>query len=340
MQDKLSTTNAVTEQGTDAGMSAAKEQGWLDKGEFSFSTCWNIKRHPVGSDMIREIAELGFRRIELNYNVTRDMLTTIEPMIERGEIGISSVHNTFPHVADPDYGTDSELLGFQDEDRRKRAIDLLIGSAEYAHRYGGEAVVVHPGEVPIPVNVSQELAQLYNEKGKDSTAYRLKWEEFLEQREALSSGYVQTIIHSLDEVCSRVAAKGWNVRFGIETRSRPQQIPTLAEAKTIIQALKGAQVGIWYDTGHAIMMDRLGLYDSVSEMEGLMDDIVGVHIHETLGLSDHWCPYIHSQDMNFYDTYLPMIQRSQVKVYELKAACTPEDIHESHRLLVAKLERL
>lgn len=287
--------------------------------------------------MIREIAELGFSRVELNYNVTKEMLTTIEPMIERGEIGISSVHNTFPHDPDPDYGTDSVLLGFEDEVKRQRAIELLVGSAEYAHRYGGEAVVVHPGEVPFPEDISKDLSKLYNEEGSDSPKYRSKWEELMERRQALSSGYVERIIASLDEVCNRAAAKGLNVRFGIETRSRPQQIPTLAEAKTIIQALKGAPVGIWYDTGHAIMMDRLGLYDSVGEMQGLMDDIVGVHIHETLGLSDHWCPYVHSKDMHFYDAYLPMIERAQVKVYELKSACQPAEIHESHDLLMKKL---
>lgn len=308
-----------------------------DKGEYSFSTCWNIKRHTSGADMVQEIADLGFRRVELNYNVTEDMLATIEPMIERGEIGISSVHNTFPHVPDPDYGTDSVLLGFEDEEKRKRAIDLLVGSAEYAHRYGAEAVVVHPGEVPFEPDISKELSRLYHDEGKDSLAYRSKWEELMERREALAAGYVQKIIASLDEVCNKAISKGIKVRFGIETRSRPQQIPTLAEAKTIIQALRGAPVGIWYDTGHAIMMDRLGLYDSVGEMDGLMDDIVGVHIHETLGLSDHWCPYVHSKDMNFYDAYLPMIRRAQVKVYELKAACKPEEIHESHALLMSKL---
>lgn len=309
-----------------------------DKGEYSFSTCWNIKRHQVGEAMIEEIRELGFRRVELNYNVTKEMLTSIEPMIERGEIGISSVHNTFPHVPDPDYGTDSVLLGFEDETKRQKAIQLLVGSAEYAHRYGAEAVVVHPGEVPIPESVSKELAQLYHDEGKDSPKYRSKWEEFVERRQALSTGYVQQIIRSLDEVCNQAAAKGLHVRFGIETRSRPQQIPTLAEAKTIIEALQGAPVGIWYDTGHAIMMDRLGLYDSVGEMQGLMDDIVGVHIHETLGLSDHWCPYVHSQDMLFYDAYLPMIRRARVKVYELKSACTPDEIHESHELLMKKMD--
>ncbi|WP_339223136.1 TIM barrel protein [Paenibacillus sp. FSL H8-0332] len=310
-----------------------------DKGEFSFSTCWNMRRHSTGVGLLNEIRELGFRRVELNYNVTEEMLVTIEPMIERGEIGISSVHNTFPHVPDPDYGTDSVLLGFEDKEKRKRAINLLVRSAEYAQRYGGEAVVVHPGEVPFPYDISGELEQIYEGQGRDSAAYRSKWAELMERREAYSAGYVQTIIESLDEVCNRAVSKGLNVRFGIETRSKPQQIPTLAEAGTIINALKGAPVGIWYDTGHAIMMDRLGLYDSIGEMEGLMDDIVGVHIHETIGLSDHWYPYVNSGDPDFYDAYLPMIERAQVKVYELKAACRPEEIHESHRLLTAKLAR-
>lgn len=76
------------------------------------------------------------------------------------------MHNTFPHVPDPDYGTDSVLLGFQDETKRQKAIKLLVGSAEYAHRYGAEAVVVHPGEVPIPESVSKELAQLYHDEGR------------------------------------------------------------------------------------------------------------------------------------------------------------------------------
>lgn len=119
------------------------------KGEYSFSTCWNIKRHSSGAEMIAEIQELGFQQVELNYNVTTEMLKTIEPMIERGMIGISSVHNTFPHTPDPDYGTDSVLLGFDDEVKRQKAIDLLVGSAEYAHRYGAKAVVVHPGEIPL-----------------------------------------------------------------------------------------------------------------------------------------------------------------------------------------------
>ncbi|WP_226000197.1 sugar phosphate isomerase/epimerase family protein [Paenibacillus sp. BJ-4] len=310
------------------------------KGEYSFSTCWNIKKHTVGRELIEEIRELGFSRVELNYNITREMLTTIEPMIERGEIGISSVHNTFPHTPDPDYGTDSVLLGFDDETKRKRAIELLVQSAEYAHRYGAKAVVVHPGEVPFPYDISGELEVIYHEQGRDSAAYQTLWAQMLERRNSLSGHYAQRIRDSLEEVCDRIVSKGYDVAIGIETRSRCYQMPTLQEAKTIIDDLKGAPVYLWYDIGHGMIMDRMGLYDNAKEANEMIDYILGVHIHETIGLSDHWCPYIHSGDLEFFDRFVNIIRQAPIKVYELKAACQPEDIERSHELLTNKIAKL
>lgn len=308
-----------------------------DKGQYSFSTCWNIKRHQTGSGMIEEIRELGFRSVELNYNVTSELLSTIEPMIEKGEIGVSSVHNTFPHIADPDYGTDSVLLGFDDGEKRRRSIELLLRSAEYANRYGAQAVVVHPGEVPFEYNIDQELKKIYNEEGPESEAYNKLWREMLERREAAAGHYLDRIEDSLEEVCGRIEAKGWDVSIGIETRSRCYQMPTLREAKTVFDRLKGAKVGLWYDFGHGMMMERMGLYDNARDMEAIKDHVVGIHIHETVGLSDHWCPYVHSGDMNYFDRFLPIIAAAPVKVYELKAACTPEEIELSHDRLLEKL---
>ncbi|MBB3109659.1 sugar phosphate isomerase/epimerase [Paenibacillus phyllosphaerae] len=309
-----------------------------DKGEYSFSTCWNIKRHQAGDAMIEEIRDLGFRRVELNYNVTPEMLRTIEPMIERGDIGVSSVHNTFPHIADPDYGTDSVLLGFDDEEKRQRSIDLLIRSAEYANRYGAQAVVVHPGEVPFDYNIDQALKKIYNEQGKESDAYAKLWSEMIERRESLAARYISRIGDSLEEVCDRLEAKGWNIAIGIETRSRCYQMPTLREARTVFDRLPGAKVGLWYDFGHGMMMERMGLYDNAQDIALIKDNVVGIHIHETVGLSDHWCPYVHSGDMEYFDRFLPIIAQAPVKVYELKAACTPEEIEQSHDLLMTKLE--
>lgn len=310
---------------------------YSDKGEYSFSTCWNIKRHADGRGMLEEIKSLGFRYVELNYNVTAEHMRTIGPMIERDEIRISSLHNVFPYVADPDYGTDSVLLGFDDEEKRKRAVDLLIGTMEYADRFGAKAVVVHPGEVPFDTNVSGELGRIYHEQGKDSTAYRELWDTMIRRRESLAPHYCRRIQNSLEEVADIVARKGWKVAVGIETRSRCTQIPTLKEAASICGNLQGSGIGLWYDVGHAMMMDRMGLYDNLADLKQAQKYIVGVHIHETVGLSDHWCPYIHSKDMEFFDHFLDAIDGSPVKVYELKDKCLPEEIDASHALITQKI---
>lgn len=309
----------------------------MDKGEFSFSTCWNIKKHAIGREMIEEIKELGFRYVELNYNVTEKMMSTIEPMIERGEIGISSVHNVFPFIDDKDYDTDSVMLGFDDEEKRKRSVELLIRSMEYAHRYGAKAVVVHPGEVPFSYNIDLDLKKLYREHGQSSAEYQGLWQNMLERREQLSPRYTKRIQDSLEEVSEHAAQQGWNIAIGIETRSRSYQMPTLMEAKTICENLQGSPVRLWYDIGHAMMMDRMGLYDNLKELQEVKRHIYGVHIHETLELSDHWCPYVHSKDLHFFDHFLEVIDAAECKVYELKALCQPDEIDESHRLITSKI---
>lgn len=288
--------------------------------------------------MVEEIKALGFQRVELNYNVNDLHLRTIEPMIEHGEIEVSSVHNVFPYIADPDYGTDSVLLGFEDETKRKKAVETLLGSIEYAHRFGAQAVVVHPGEVPFEREIDSELKQLYKEKGRNSAEYKRLFQEMLERRSKLAESYLRTITQSLDEACEYAARKQWNIAIGIETRSRCNQMPTLMEAKRICEELKGAGVYLWYDIGHATMMERMGLYDNDKQLQEVLPYIYGVHIHETVGLSDHYCPYIHSQDLYDFDRFLPAIAQATVKVYELKAVCEPNEIHASHELIVNKLE--
>lgn len=159
------------------------------------------------------------------------------------------------------------------------------------------------------------------------------------KRQAESEGFIRRIQDSLEEVCDYMAKKQYNIGIGIETRSRCYQIPTLEEAGTIIDNLPGAPVYLWYDIGHAMMMERMGLYDCASHLNKIKGKILGVHIHETVELSDHWCPYIHGKEEQFFNPFIEIINESQIKVYELKDRCLPEDIHQSHQLIVKKLDQ-
>ncbi|MFS0724855.1 sugar phosphate isomerase/epimerase family protein [Paenibacillus sp. 1P07SE] len=309
----------------------------INKQAYSFSTMWNLRKHTRGHEMIEEILSLGFHNVELNYNVTTELLETIEPMIEKGQVNISSVHNVFPFIDDKDYDTDSVMLGFDDLDKRQRSVELLIQSIDYAHRYGAKGVVVHPGEVPFDHNIDAKLKKLWVEEGKDSRAYRGLWAEMMETRDRLAPIHVQRIQDSLEIVCDYIARKGLDIKIGIETRSRCYQIPTLQEADQIITGLNGAPVYIWYDIGHGMMMERMGLYDNAAEIQQLKDKVLGVHIHETVGLVDHWCPYVHSEDNETFDAFLEVIDSAPIKVYELRAPCTEEQIEQSYRIMTDKI---
>jgi sugar phosphate isomerase/epimerase len=308
----------------------------MNKEEFSFSTCWNIKRHTSGRELIEEIKQLGFSHVELNYHVTKQMLASILPMVESEEIRISSVHHVFPFYDDKEFDPDSVMLGFENEAKRKKAVRLLKETIEHAAHLGAKGVVVHPGEVPFSYNIDKTLKEIYRSKGRNSIEYEHLWSEMIEKRERESKFYVKRIQESLEEVSEYIARKQYNVGIGLETRSRCYQIPTLLEANQMISKLKGAPVYLWYDIGHAMMMDRMGLYDNLQDLQLVKDKILGVHIHETIELSDHWCPYIHSQNQDF-DSFIEVIKEAPIKVYELKSVCTPEEIDRSHKMIQEKM---
>ncbi len=304
---------------------------------YSFSTMWNLRRHTSGREMIEEIKSLGFGLVELNYNVTAEMLAEIAPMVERGEIGISSVHNVFPFIDDKDYDTDSVMLGFDDLDKRKRATELLIGSVQHADRLGAKGVVVHPGEVPFDHNIDAVLKKLWREEGKESPRYQQLWQEMLERRKELAPVHVRRIRDCLEEVSGYIARNNLDIKIGIETRSRCNQIPTLQEADEIITGLSGAPVYLWYDIGHGMMMERMGLYNNAVDIQRMKDKVLGVHIHETVEIVDHWCPYVHSGDLDSFDVFLPVIEAAPIKVYELRAPCTREEIEQSYQIMSGKI---
>ena len=77
----------------------------------------------------------------------------------------------------------------------------------------------------------------------------------------------------------------------------------------------------------------------LKELQDVEKYIYGVHIHETLELSDHWCPYVHSKE-HYFDHFLEVIDHAPVKVYELKAACQPDEIDESHEQITGKIAAL
>lgn len=303
---------------------------------FSFSTSWNWRHGNEGRKLMAEIKALGFNQVELNYKISNEALSTIIPMVEKGEIRVSSVHNVFPEVKDPDYDTDSLLLGYDDPVKRKKAIELTKGSVDYGAQLGAEVVVIHPGEVPISKERHYDvlLKNLYREGKKDSTEYRKLYGEMINYREKNSGKFVDNIKESLTELSEYIQKKNYKIKLGIENRAMCHQIPVFSEMEYLLDRLDGLPIYFWYDIGHGMMMSNLGMFNHL-DVYKMKDKIIGLHIHDAIGVDDHWTPFILSSNI---DDYIDLIKDVPLKVFELGVKNQPEDIVKGVEILNNKVK--
>ncbi len=58
----------------------------------------------------------------------------------------------------------------------------------------------------------------------------------------------------------------------------------------IFDTFKGAPIGYWHDTGHAHANEILGLIPKNSLLQNYADQLIGIHLHDAIGLDDHIPP--------------------------------------------------
>jgi sugar phosphate isomerase/epimerase len=297
---------------------------------------WNYMKSSHGAELLHQILDLGFHKVELNYRISREMLATMEPMIAKGRIGVSSIHNVFPRVDDPAFDTDSLLLGYPDPELRRMAVELTKQSVDYAQRLGAAVVVIHPGEIPVSEvdHYDRSLKQLYRGGKKDTPEYAKLFAEMLDYRSQRSPCHVELIRQSLTEICEYIGRKNYAVKLGIENRAMCHQIPDFNEAGQLLEALRELPVYFWYDIGHGLVLENLGLFNNLAGVLGLVDQTIGIHIHDAIGVEDHWAPYLHS---NHLDDFLGLIAKIPVKVLELGAKNSAADIDKGVTILCDKL---
>ena len=114
----------------------------------SFSTCWNSGRHTAGDEMLREIKDLGFNRIELGHGIRLSLMPGIQKMFDAGEVEFTSLHNFCPlPVEIMQASPDCYKISAAYSKERERAIKQTFQTIDFAERLGAPFVVLHCGEV-------------------------------------------------------------------------------------------------------------------------------------------------------------------------------------------------
>ena len=304
----------------------------FSKRDLAISTMWNYRKANSGKELIDQLKALGFSRVELNYQVKKEWLSDIESYVQNGEIAISSVHNVFPKVNDERFGTDSVLLGYEDESLRKQAVEYACRSVDWAVRLGAGAVVFHPTEVPLsPNDFDVPLKKLIKAHKTDSDEYKLLQKEMLNQRKA--EPFLQRTMKSIEEIADYVVKNGFSVRLGMENRAMCHQAPIYSEFDMIMEAFEGGPVGIWLDTGHGIMMEEMGL-QKLPLSEIAERNIVGMHIHDAIDGLDHYAPC--TLDGDVLKPFKKYIDACPIRVLELSGRLTQQEIIEGTERFVLR----
>ena len=211
---------------------------------------------------------------------------------------------------------------YEDESLRQQAVELAKGSIEWACVLGAGAVVFHPTEVPLdPQKFDVPLKALIKEHQTDTPEYKALHAKMLAARQ--SQPYLDRMMKSIDELANYVVKYDLPVKLGMENRAMCHQCPIYSEFDMIADRFAGGPVGIWLDTGHAIMMEEMGLQQLPLSAK-VADMIVGMHIHDAVDALDHYAPC--TLDGDVLAPYREYIVNSPIKVLELSGRLSAEEI--------------
>lgn len=294
---------------------------------FSLSTSWNSGRHNDGFGLIEEIRLAGFDTVELGFALTERMAEDILSEKRAGRIKVSSIHNMCPlpgkiekKHASPDYHS----LASSDVCERRLAVGIAKNTIEWAAKFGAQAVVLHAGRVCIKDRM-RDLALLIGDKVK-FIEFR---EGMMKDRRDNAAGCLDNITKSLEELIPY--ARDRDVRLGVENRYYYREIPLIDEFEILFSRFGAGELFYWHDVGHAEVFERLGFYRHLSLLDKFAGRLLGVHLHDILGLmDDHRPPGMGTFDFRKLKPYL---KSDTIKVIEIHEPAGIEQIRDASKFL-------
>jgi sugar phosphate isomerase/epimerase len=266
----------------------------------ALSTMWGIGQFDHLADFFAAGQQIGVQQFELNHKVNSAMLAGLD--LARYRIG--SVHEPCP--ADISAGTLDDrnwLISAPDEECRRQGVRAVQRSIDLARELGARAVVVHAGKVDVDSQLEKTLWRLFEAGQAQTPPYNEAKDRLMTARAAQAEANLEAVQRSLVELAEYAGRLG--IRLGIENRYHYREIPLLDELGRLLEAVGDEQVGFWYDVGHAHALERLGFYAHEAWLQRYASRMIGVHLHDVIGLKDHQAPGSGEVDWKLVANYLP-----------------------------------
>ncbi len=268
---------------------------------------WAKGRFGNMTEFVIKAKGLGFTHVEANASISPQMLHELI----KTSVHISSIHSPCPAVLSPKGIPVANLsLSSIEKSEREEAVDFAKKTIDLASKVGATAVIIHIGEMPINLGLEDKLRQLYKQHLAQTKEYSRVKEQLIYQRVSKVPPFLEAARESLTEL-SRYS-QGTRIMLGLETRFYFHEIPNIDEMEELLKVTKGRWVGYWHDVGHAEVQQRLGFASHEEWLSRFENRMIGVHLHDVLGISDHRPPGKGDVNWDMVAKHLPHTPR-QIK---------------------------
>jgi len=300
----------------------------------ALSTSWQSGGSVTAEGMFAALKNLEITGIELSYRISEDLYHEMKNPLKHSGLKVVSLHNYFPipSVRSGSKGSgDLFLLSSLQKEERQNAIRFTTRSIEHAAELGAAAVILHCGVVEMNHEM-QMLYRYFNSNRIDSEDAQIFIRNKLKERDTRQSRHMDSLLASLD--CLIPVAEKQGVMLGLENRYHYHELPGLDDFRLIFDTFKGAPLGYWHDTGHAHANETLGLIPKNALLQNYAEHLIGVHLHDAVGLDDHIPPG--SGEIDF-KALKPFLKVNIIKVIELKPGIPASEVSEGIRFFREKL---
>ncbi|MBI5301721.1 MAG: sugar phosphate isomerase/epimerase [Chloroflexi bacterium] len=263
----------------------------------ALSTMWGIKKFDTLAEFFQQGSALGFTRFELNHAVNSTMLNGMNGY------RVVSVHEPCPaDVSASELKKRNWLISATDETNRREGVNAVKRSIDLAQKFGASFVIVHPGKVDVDTARDNTMRELFRQ-GKAATAeFAQIRNQFIALRAAQAPLNLSAVRTSLIELAEYAGER--NIKLGLENRYHYFEIPLPDELDSLLN-LGFKNVGFWYDVGHAETLHRLGFFPHAEWLRRFSVRIIGVHLHDVVGIDDHQAAGSGQIDWDMVARYVP-----------------------------------
>jgi len=229
----------------------------------------------------------GFDALEVSHSTSE---AGLRECVSGGVLPVQSLHAPTPFLTTRRGIANSALnLAALDADERAEAVAATLQTVAFAADAGARFVVVHLGHMAGgPRTQERQLRTLFTGGQIDGDeAARLQAQAQAARAEAVPA-HLDAARRSLAELVAVAGPRG--VAIGLENRLHFHEMPAPEEMVTLLADYPSSEAGYWHDVGHAEVWSRLGFAPHVRWFELLRSRLIGCHLHDVRGITDHRAP--------------------------------------------------